>query len=145
MGGYLVQMKRHKSNKDLMRGATLIEAAIGLPVILLLVFGIIQWGLILATRITLVNATATASRLVALGNPSHCCDVIADAASDAASPFLTLPSGACTATGGCSSCPSQGSTNTTVTCNYSMNLLVPFVVPGNVNGYLDLTSTAVSR
>lgn len=51
------------------RGQSLVEFALALPILLLLVFGIIDFGLGLKSYISLTNATREAARFAAVGNP----------------------------------------------------------------------------
>src|SRR5215471_1529570 len=52
------------------RGAAAVELALVLPVLLLLVFGIIDFGRALNAQITLTQAAREGARLAALGQPS---------------------------------------------------------------------------
>ncbi len=52
------------------RGATAVEFALVLPLLLLLVFGIIDFGRALNAQITLTQAAREGARLEALGDPS---------------------------------------------------------------------------
>ena len=119
--------------------------AIVLPILLFILFGIIQWGMIFAAQLTLIHATSTAGRMVAMGNPAYFCSQIRDAAVSAAAPYLTLQQQDCSASGGCVAAPAQSTTNTTVGCSYTMNLLVPYVVPGQQQGRLVLNSFMTAR
>jgi Flp pilus assembly protein TadG len=72
-------MTRHDSSE---RGATLVEMAIILPLLLMLVFGIIELGMAFRTYLSVNNATRDASRVAALaGNdPDADCNTIVEAA-----------------------------------------------------------------
>lgn len=126
------------------RGASLIEAAIGIPVVLSMLFGIVQWGIIFAAKITLIQATATAGRAITVDNPQYSEEDLRKIAVDAAKPLLVLDKNTnCSVTGkrnGDNSTP-----NTTITCNYTLNLMLPFVVPGSSGGTLALTSSTTAR
>ncbi len=51
------------------RGASAVETALVLPLLLLLVFGVIDFGRMLNTQITLTEAAREGARAVALGSP----------------------------------------------------------------------------
>lgn len=56
--------------RDSERGATAVEFALLLPLLLLLVFGIIDFGRAINAQITLTQAARTGARLEALGQPN---------------------------------------------------------------------------
>ena len=53
-----------------LRGQSLVEFALILPVLLILVFGIIDFGMGLRSYISLTNATREGARFAAVGNPA---------------------------------------------------------------------------
>jgi len=58
-----------RSKRDKQSGAVLVELAIALPLLLLLMFGIFEFGLAFQTRLTVSNGTQSAGRVAAaLGN-----------------------------------------------------------------------------
>src|SRR3990172_5805826 len=52
------------------RGQSLVEFSLVLPVLLIMVFGIIDFGLGLRSYISLTNATREGARFAAVGNPA---------------------------------------------------------------------------
>lgn len=130
-------------------GATLIEAAIVFPIVMFLLFGIIQWGLIFCAQITVTNAAATGGRLVAGQNsevtPTVTEGQIISAAQDAVDPFLVPANLNVQVTP--SPLPSLGGgiNTVTITCTYQYPLLLRYVVPGQSNGFLEITSTTTAR
>lgn len=64
-------MKAINEMKNKQTGQSAIEMLIVLPLLLILIFGIIQWGFILRTKITLNTATELASRAGALNHGSR--------------------------------------------------------------------------
>lgn len=64
-------MKRDQARRqDRDRGATAVEFALLLPILLLLAFGIIDFGRALNAQITLTQAAREGARLEALGQPA---------------------------------------------------------------------------
>ena len=55
-----------RSNQACQRGATLVEMAVVLPLLLLLVFGTIELGLAFRSHLTASNAASSGSRMLAL-------------------------------------------------------------------------------
>jgi hypothetical protein len=81
MGGGTRGMRTDRGN-DGERGATLVEMAIVLPILLLLVFGIIELGLAFRTFLGASSAASAGSRVVALmGNdPESDCEALREIA-----------------------------------------------------------------
>src|SRR3972149_4234930 len=52
------------------RGQSLVEFALVIPILLILVFGIIDFGMGLRSYISLTNATREGARFAAVGNPA---------------------------------------------------------------------------
>ena len=101
--------------RDRDRGATAVEFALLLPLLLLLVFGIIDFGRALNAQITLTQAARTGARLAALGQPN-----VASATQAAATGLSPV-------TVAVTPCPS-GATQTTaavVTASYSFSFVTP--------------------
>ena len=69
------------------KGQTMVEFALALPLLLLLIFGIIEFGLIFAAWLTIENAARQAARYAASGqyNVAYCAEI--------ASLFDSLPVG----------------------------------------------------
>lgn len=128
------------------RGATLVEATVILPVVMFVLFGIIQWGLIFCAQLTVTNAAATAGRLIA-GQETGASTVsdpeVIDTARSAVAPFL-VPANL-----GVQITPpitQLGGANTySVRCTYNYPLLLKYVVPGQSGGFLQITSTTTAR
>jgi Flp pilus assembly pilin Flp len=59
------------SNANSDRGAAAVEFALLLPLLLLIVFGIIDFGRALNTQITLTQAAREGARALALGQPNY--------------------------------------------------------------------------
>ncbi|MDQ1729876.1 MAG: hypothetical protein QOK10_35 [Pseudonocardiales bacterium] len=67
MGGTVSAQARRSD-----RGAVAVEFALLLPVLVLLVFGIIDFGRVLNAQITVSQAAREGARLAALANPNAC-------------------------------------------------------------------------
>lgn len=119
------------------RGAAAVEMALVLPVLLLLVFGIIDFGRMLNAQITLTEAAREGARASVLGaNPS--------AAVNAASTNLGTVG---TTTTACPTNPAAGD-NATVTTTYTFQFVTPFgaiagLFGGTFGGSLQLTGKGV--
>lgn len=59
------RLRRFKSS----RGQSLVEFAMVLPMVMILIFGVIDFGMALRSYITITNATREGGRFAALGNP----------------------------------------------------------------------------
>ena len=105
------------SNWGTDRGAAAVEFALLLPLLLLLVFGIIDFGRAINAQITLTQAAREGARLAALGQPN----VVSG--TQAAAPGLNLPQSAIAVT----ACP-PGATQTTdavVQVSYPFHFVTP--------------------
>jgi Flp pilus assembly protein TadG len=71
-------MKRKLANKD-SRGAAIVEFAVVLPILLLLVFGIIDFGLLFYNDLRLTQAARDAARYVSVNDVAVANDTIDDA------------------------------------------------------------------
>ncbi|MFB6612308.1 TadE/TadG family type IV pilus assembly protein [Agromyces sp. NPDC056379] len=108
-------MTRHLARTE--RGAAAVEFALIVPVLLLLVFGVIEFSRLYNEQISLTNAARSAARVMAIGNNQAAAVAEAIVAAPALDPPLTggdvaVSPSACTV----------GAT-TTVTITYSASLL----------------------
>lgn len=108
-------------------GGAMIEFALIAPILILFIFGIIQYGQIYSAQITRGNAAAAGARYAALTNPAPTAAQVESVVKASISPFdakalkttveLTVNVG--------------GVANSKrVTLNYDMPLLFPFIIPG---------------
>jgi Flp pilus assembly protein TadG len=99
------------------RGAAAVEFALIIPVLLLLVFGIIEFSRLYNEQISLTNAARSAARVMAIGNNQGDAASAAIDASPALNPVLT--------SGQVSFSPAACAAGTmmTVTINYDTELL----------------------
>jgi Flp pilus assembly protein TadG len=130
---------RRRDRRD--GGAVAVELALVLPVLLLVVFGVIDFGRMLNAQIQLTQAAREGARWAALGQSG------VPARVTAAAPGLSpAPSSSVT---GCPTNPSPGQ-NATVTATYTFNFVTPFgaissLLGGSSYGTMTLSSTAVFR
>lgn len=117
------------------RGAALVEFALVLPILLTLVFGIIEYGRAYEVKVQLTGAVREGARALALGKTT----TEAKAAVLAAAPGVSLTYGDVAIV---STCPAGGAEgNATVKIAYSLAALTPLVPSGS----LALTATGVMR
>jgi len=125
-------------------GASAVEFALLAPLLLLLLFGIIAFGLLFAQALALGNSAGQAARYGVVNNsiPRTCADVVTEARNSAA-PLVLLPAAGVTITRGSSSTTatgvcgtptnkpctgSQPTDNIYVTLTFDADVLVP--IPG---------------
>jgi len=132
------------------RGASAVEFALVMPFLLLIVFGIIVYGMVFAQSLSLSNAARQAARSGVIQGTT--CDQIASLAHDAAGTMgmqgnaasVAIKRGA-TEAGASTTCSGGGSsqpcstqpvgTNIYVTLTYDTDPIVPFVpVPSQLTG-----------
>ena len=122
-------LKRHaiKTNE---KGQTMVEMAIVLPVLLVILIGIVQFGIAFNNYLTLTDAArAGARKAVVSHSASTCISQVRASASDLKQSDLTV---------GCSSSWQHGD-DVTVTATYPYSLNVFGVVVAN--GRLNVTTT----
>jgi Flp pilus assembly protein TadG len=122
------------------RGAAAVEFALVLPVLLLIIFGIIDFGRMLYTKITLTEAAQTGARAGAIFGQGKGEDQakLAAAGLNQASGELDVSVVACPST------PVPGD-DATATLTYHFTFVTPLAALANLGGgAIDLTSTSVS-
>ena len=126
------------------RASTLVEFAMVLPLLAMLLFGIIQWGFIIAAQITLRNATAVGARYATLQtNPLPTQQQIVSVTQAAAAPMLksdqvVVAVNTDATVGGVGGAKS-------VQATYSLPLIIPFVVAQNLPKSVTLSATTIMR
>lgn len=132
------RLQREKS------GQSMVEFALTLPLLAVLLFGIIQYGIIFAAILTVRNASAVGARYAVIGNPTV--SNIQAIAIGALSPMLTVTNNNATATVDTNATVGGTSGAKSVTVNYGLSLIIPFVVPGKSAGStLTISETTVMR
>lgn len=133
------------------RGISTLETALALPILLLLLFGIFDFGRLLFTHMALQHAVTEGARYAVTGqhmssggSPLSRVDSIIHTVVEEAEPFVELPPGnvsVASAGGGAGSAGGPGDI-VTVTISYRMELLTPLI--GAVispNGYVFTVSS----
>ncbi|MHA7247655.1 TadE/TadG family type IV pilus assembly protein [Arthrobacter tecti] len=124
--------------RDVERGAVAVEMALLLPVLLILLLGIMEFGRAFNTQITLTNAARDAVRVMAIGNPQTAADT-AEVKTKAKTAAVT--SGALLApellpgdvnVGSCTDSPSGP--RVTVTITYELTTLTGIAGPFTMTG-----------
>jgi Flp pilus assembly protein TadG len=133
--------RRDRCGRD--RGAAAIEFALLLPLLLLIIFGIIDFGRALNTQITITQAAREGARLASFGTSS----AAVVSRTQTAATGLSLPASDVTVT----TCPQNTAPNTDaqVSISYSFSFVTPLgaiaaIFGGSgVGGPLTLTATGV--
>lgn len=126
-------MNRGRSDiNDTERGAAMVEFALILPLLLLLVFGIIEFGRAYNVKVQLTGSVREGARALALGgSPAEARQAVRDAAPG-------LDPAIADGDIGVTSCPTGGADgNASVTVNYDLTSLTPLVPSGSIN--IDVT------
>jgi Flp pilus assembly protein TadG len=127
-------------------GQALVEFALIVPVLALLLFAIIQYGFIFGAYITIRNATVVAARYATLtATPGPTVAQIRAVARQSLGPMLNTNN---VTVVNVNQNVVVGAANgaTSVQIQYSLPLIIPFVVPGKTAGdSLTLTATTVMR
>jgi Flp pilus assembly protein TadG len=124
----------NRGNHD--RGAAVVEFALVVPILLLLVFGIIEFGRLYSIQSSLTAAARNGARVMALDNNSTAAKAAVTSAAQpytvAATRIVVTPT----------SCPTPNTTNASVkvTVSYPVNLL-----SGWFGTSITLTGTGVMR
>ncbi len=121
------------------RGAAAVEFALVLPILLVLVFGIIDFGRAYMAQISLTQAAREGARLSALGRPSG---EVTSRVQDAAQPLT----GVAVSPGGCPATPGL-TDRTTVTATLQFQYLTPLPAFAGFGsgGTITLTGRGVMR
>lgn len=126
------------------QGQSLVEFAITLPLVALLLFAIIQYGLIFGSQISLRNASAVAARYAILSNPTPSATQVEDVARNALGPLLSssnlkaLEVDLNASVGGVTGAKK-------VNLTYDVPLIVAFAVPGSKGNKLTISAETIMR
>jgi Flp pilus assembly protein TadG len=142
----LGQRFRHREE----RGAAAVEFALVVPILLVLLFGIVNVGIVLAQQLSLSNSARQAARFAVVDVEGRTCDQIQDEARNAAETIGMQPDDPTYAlTGATGTCErpcadSTGTTDLTVTLTYHSEFVVPMPIPGFPSG-VDIDGEGVFR
>ena len=116
------RLPRERAVLNAAGGQTLVEFAIALPLLVLILFGIIQYGFIFAAYITVRNASAFGARQAVISTNNA-----ETAAVSALGPMLNTAKGSATlSTVTVGGIPAQS-----MTVTYNLPLIIPYVVIGS--------------
>jgi Flp pilus assembly protein TadG len=111
------------------RGQSMVEFALVFPLLALVLFAIIQYGFIFSAYISVKNASAVGARYAVTG--SHTTADIESVTQDALR--KSLSTGSATVNVTTNAILGSVSNAVSVQVNYTMTLIIPFVVPGKTN------------
>jgi Flp pilus assembly protein TadG len=122
---------RARPNMRSERGAALVEAAVILPVVILLIFGVVEFSRAYNAKITLTHATREGVRVLAIsGDAAAAEDAVVNASSPLDASLLSISSTAC-----------DSGEPTSITATYPFSYDIPLFGSATVS----MSSTAVMR
>lgn len=133
--------RRHdRAKKDCgEHGQGLVEFALLLPVFLLLLLGMIQFGLVFHTYLTLEDGAHEGVRAATIDNGTQTLSQVTQAVIDA---MPTLNSSSVTVTMNPSTTPRVNGTAVTVTVGYNLPIIIP-IISGIMGSNMSLSSSDV--
>ena len=143
-------MSGHRRRRGQEDGASAVEFALVVPILLVLFLGIVNFGIVLAQQLSLSNSARQAARFAVVDVEGRTCGQIEEEARAAAETIGMEPGdptyALAGATGTCER-PCAGSTGTTdltVTLTYHSQFMVPLPIPGFPSG-VDIDGEGVFR
>lgn len=133
-------MSGHRRRHREERGAVAVEFALVVPILLVLFFGIVNVGIVLAQQLSLSNSARQAARFAVVDVEGRICGEIENEARSAAETIgmeATDPSyvlGGATGTCERPCADSVATTDITVTLTYYSEFVVPMPIPGVPSG-----------
>jgi len=120
------------------RGASAVEFALVVPFLILLIIGMVNFGVVLSQQLSLSNAARQAARFAVVAGPT-CTDVETQARNALGAPGMPASGPAIVINGGGCPTPCAGSAarvdqNVAVELNYTSTWVVPFPIPGFGSG-----------
>lgn len=136
-----MQIKQRKSRRE--SGGAMVEFAVVSPIFAMLIFGMIQYGIIINAQISLQDTAEMTARHVVVDGDSDINSITTYAQQAMPS---NLPSSNLASPVGYNPAFVVGSvTAVRITLQYNLPLLIPFVVPGSAGGVKQLTASAIMR
>jgi len=128
-------------------GSTLFEFAIVVPVLLALLFGIIEWGYIFAARTTIRNATVVAARAALPGATTNNVDIagIQQIAKNAIMPLLPVTGSNPTVNVLTNAVLGDTTNAISVQMTYKLKVFIPWAKIGTTNNTMNVSATTVLR
>lgn len=135
------------------RGQALVEMALVLPILILIVFGIIEFGRIYTAQLQINSVARQTVRSAAVGDPANDGDVAESAANSLGSGTVTVTTASTGVTATLIDANAAAPTTVTITrtgtdviatVNYSLHLYVPFVV-GSDSDQRDLSAVVTMK
>ena len=128
-----MRLRTHRNGRT-ERGAAAVEFALVVPFLILLIIGMVNFGVVLSQQLSLSNAARQAARYAVVDGPT-CSDVENEARNalgapgmDSSAPTVGIVGGSCPKP--CAGSASRADKNVTVTLNYASTWVVPFPIPG---------------
>lgn len=125
-------------------GSNLVEFALVAPVLLLVVFGICQYGFMYSASMTIKNATVEAARFATSTTSSPSIDQITTVAEDALAPTITVTNNNVSVIVNQDVTVGVVGGATSVEIDYTMPLIIPWIVPG-ANGQITLHAITIMK
>ena len=131
------------------RGATAVEFALLVPLLLLLVFGIIDFGRALNAQITITQAAREGARLASVGQPASAVQARTVGAATGlglAAGNVVVSGGSGAVSGSAQACPAGSAAqglNATVTVTYTFRFVTPVAALASFGATLTQTAQGV--
>jgi Flp pilus assembly protein TadG len=116
------------------RGAAAVEMALVLPVLILLLLGIMEFGRAFNAQVTLTNAAREGVRVMAISKDTTKARASAITAASTFSPALTATDIAISVPGSTAATPCPGGGTATVTITYTLSTLTKIAGPFSMTG-----------
>lgn len=141
--GHMELLKRHSVLKN-EAGLSMLEGAIVMPVLIAILFGIIQWSLILGANLAARNASAMGARLAGLTNATE--DDVKTSIINSIAPIVAIDADNIIIEDPYDDVDGGVAGAVRVEVTFEMPVILPFVVPGaSEEGTINITSATIMR